>query len=201
MFHRGEGSHWNYHLHPPPLPLLVLFPLLLSLIGIRAYLIATVITALLYIDQNTLCSLHITANCKVTTEFLRRNLVEAYRCEWAAFEDRQSDIERELDNRENQENIPPPPAYVPPELPAANPTNTRIVFGSLPILPEQIHIHRDRSTELLPNWPRTPNPGFRYCCNPADFLTIKQETDPAWGNTSEGPSGYQTPDAKQANIE
>ena len=89
-FHRWEGSHRNYHLHPPPLPLLVLFPLLLSLVGIGVYLIATVIAALLYVDQNTLGSLHITANCKVTTKFVRRDLVEAPRCEWATFEDRQT---------------------------------------------------------------------------------------------------------------
>ena len=78
-FHRGEGSHRNYHLHPPPLPLLILFPLLLSLIGIRVYLIIMAITALLYVDQNTLGSLHVTANCKVTTKFVQKELVEAYR--------------------------------------------------------------------------------------------------------------------------
>ena len=69
-FHRGEGSHQNYYLHPPPLSLLILFPLLLSLVGIGAYLIVTVITVLLYIDQNILGSLHVTANCKVTTKFV-----------------------------------------------------------------------------------------------------------------------------------
>ena len=69
VFHRGEGSHRNYHLHPPPLPL-VLFPLLLSLVGIEAYLITMVIAALLDVDQNTLGSLHITTNCKVTTKFV-----------------------------------------------------------------------------------------------------------------------------------
>ena len=53
-FRRGEGSHRNYHLHPPPLPLLVLLPLLLSLVGTRAYLIVLVTSALLYVDQNTL---------------------------------------------------------------------------------------------------------------------------------------------------
>ena len=179
VFHRGEGSPRNYHLHSPPLPLLVLFPLLLSLIGIGVCLIAMVISALLYVDQNTLGSLHVTANCKVTTKFVWRDLVEAYRHEWVALEDRQSDIERELDNWENQENIPPPPAYVAPEPPAANPTNARRVFESLPILPQQICIRRDWSAELLPNRPRTPNPGFHYRYNPTDFLTIEQETDPA----------------------
>ena len=162
------------------------------------------ITALLYVDQNTLGSLHVTANCKVTTKFVQRELVEAYRWEWIAAEERQSEIERELDNRENQENIPLPPAYVAPELPAANPTNRailRIVFRSLPPIPEQIHIHRDWSAEPLPNRPRTPNPGFCYHYNPADFLTIEQETDSASGNTSENTSGYQTPDAELADIE
>ena len=108
VFHRGEGSHWNYHLHPPPLPLLVFFPLLLSLIAIGAYLIVTVITVLLYVDQNTLGSLHVTANYKVTTKFVRRDLVEVYRQEQIAAEDAQSEIERELEIWENQENIPPP---------------------------------------------------------------------------------------------
>ena len=76
MFHRGEGSHWNYHLHPLPLLLLVLFFLLLSLVGIEVYLIITVIATLLYVDQNTLGSLHVTANCKIATKFVRRELVE-----------------------------------------------------------------------------------------------------------------------------
>ena len=115
MFRRGEGSHRNYHLHPPPLPLLVLLPLLLSLIGTRVYLIVLVTSALLYIDQNTLGSLHVTASSKVSVKFVRRELVEAYRRD----QEVQSEIERELENQENQENIPPP-AYVAPEPPAAN---------------------------------------------------------------------------------
>ena len=208
MFRRGEGSHWNYHLHPPSLLLLILFPLLLSLIGIGAYLIITVIAVLLYIDQNTLGSLHITANCKVTTKFVQRDLVETYRQERIAAEDRQSEIERELKKQENRENVPPPPAYVAPELPAANHTNRaapRIVFGRLPLsillVPQQICIRRNRSAELLPDRTRTPNPGHHYRYNPTDFLTVKQETDPASGNTSENTSGYQTPDAELANIE
>ena len=50
--------------------------------------------------------------------FVRRELVEAYRRDQAI----QSEIERELENQENQENIPPP-AYVAPEPPVANCTN------------------------------------------------------------------------------
>ena len=78
-FRRGEGSHRNYHLHPPPLPLLVIFPLLLSLIGTEVYLIILVISTLLYVDQNTLGSLHITISSRVSVKFVRRKLVEAYR--------------------------------------------------------------------------------------------------------------------------
>ena len=78
-FRRGEGSHRNYHLHPPPLPLLILLPFLLSLIGTGAYLIILVTSALLYVDQNTLGSLHVTASSKVSVKFVRRELVEAYR--------------------------------------------------------------------------------------------------------------------------
>ena len=148
MFRRGEGSHRNYHLHPLPLPLLVLLPLLLSLIGIEAYLIVTGTIALLYVDQSTLGSLHVTTNSKVTTKFVQRELVEQYRRSRATEQGVQSEIERELENRENQENqenIPPPPPYVAPEPPAANPTNRanpRIVFGRLPLpvlpVPEEI---------------------------------------------------------------
>ena len=114
MFRRGEGSHWNYHLHPPPLPLLVLLPHLLSLVGTGAYLIVLVTSALLYVDQKTLGSLHVTTSSKVSIKFVGRELVEAYRRDQAV----QSEIERELENHENQENIPPP-AYVAPEPPAA----------------------------------------------------------------------------------
>ena len=195
-FRRGEGSYRNYHLHPPPLPLLILLPFLLSLVGTEAYLIALVASALLYIDQNTLGSLHVTASSKVSIKFVRRELVEEYRRNQAV----QSEIERELENLENQENIPPPPAYVAPEQPAANPTNRaapRIVFGTLPILPEEICIHR----EALPIRPRTPNPGFRYRYNPRDFLAPGQETEGQSGNSSEVTSGYQTPDADLANVE
>ena len=148
MFRKGEGSHQNYHLHPPPPPLLVLLPLLLSLVGIEAYLIVTGTITLLYVDQNTLGSLHVTANSKVTTKFVQRELVEQYRRSRAAEQGVQSEIERELENRENrenQENIPLPPPYVAPEPPAANPTNhanPRIVFGRLPLpvlpVPEEI---------------------------------------------------------------
>ena len=87
------------------------------------YIIALVISALLYVDQNTLGSLHITANSKISTKFVQRELVEAYRRNQAAARDKQSEIERELENRENQENIPLPLAYEAPELPAANSTN------------------------------------------------------------------------------
>ena len=195
-FRRGEGSHRNHHLHPPPLPLLVLLPLLLSLVGIEAYLIALVISALLYVDHNTLGSLHVTVSSKTSLKFVHRELVEAYRRDQAV----QSEIERELKNLENQENIPPPPAYVAPEPPAANTTNPaapRIVFGTLPILPEEIHIRR----EALPNRPRTPNPGFRYHYNPRDFLLPGQETEGQSGNSSEVASGYRTPDADLADVE
>jgi hypothetical protein len=198
-FRRGEGSHRNYHLHPPPLPLLVLLPLLLSLIGTGAYLIVLVTSALLYVDQNTLGSLHVTVSSKVSLKFVRRELVEAYRRDQAV----QSEIKRELENHENQENIPPP-AYVAPEPPAANHTNQagpRLVFGRLPLpvlpIPEEIRIHRD----ALPERPRTPAPVFHYRYDARDFLAPGQETDACSGNTSEVPSGYQTPDADLANVE
>ena len=206
MFWRGEGSHRNYHLHLLPLSLLVIFPLLLSLIGTEAYLIALVIITLFYVDRNTLGALHVTANRKVSTKFVCRELVEADRREQAATRDEQSEIERELEDRETQENIPPP-AYVAPELPVANPTNPthwaapRIVFGRLPLsvlpIPEEICIRRD----TLPNRPRTPNPTFHYRYNPRDFLVAGQETGGPSGNTSEVPSGYQTPDAELADVE
>ena len=195
-FRRGEGSHRNYNLHPPPLPLLVLVPLLLSLVGTEAYLIALVTSTLLYVDQNTLGSLHVTTSSKVSVKFVRRELVEEYRRNQTL----QSEIERELENLENQENIPPPPAYVAPEQPAANPTNRtvpRIVFGTLPVLPEEIRIRR----EALPNHPRTPNPGFRYRYNPRDFLAPGQETKGQSGNSLEVASGYRTPDADLADVE
>ena len=79
------------------------------------YLIVLVTSALLYVDQNTLGSLHVTASSKVSVKFVRRELVEAYRRGQAI----QSEIERELENQENQENIPLP-AYVAPEPPAVN---------------------------------------------------------------------------------
>ena len=82
------------------------------------YQLVLVISTLLYVDQNTLGSLHITASSRVSVKFVRRELVEAYRRD----QDVQSEIERELENQENQENIPPP-AYVALELPVANPTN------------------------------------------------------------------------------
>ena len=158
-----------------------------------------VISALLYVDQNTLGSLHVTVNSKVSVKFVCRELVEAYRRDQAV----QSEIERELENLENQENIPPP-GYVAPEPPAANPTNQaapRIVFGrlSLPVLPvpKEIRICRD----TLPDRPRTPIPVFCYRYNPGDFLAPGQETDTHSGNTSEVASGYQTPDADLADIE
>ena len=151
MFRRGEGSHQNYHLHPPPLPLLVLLSLLLSLVGTGVYLMVLVTSILLYVDQNTLGSLHITASSKVSIKFVRREFIEAYRRDQAV----QSEIERELENHENQENIPPP-AYVAPEPPAANRTNQagpRLVFGKLPLpvfpVPEEIRIHRDALPERL----------------------------------------------------
>ena len=199
MFRRGEGSHRNYHLHPPPLPLLVLLPLLLSLVGTGVYLIVLVTSALLYVDQNTLGSLHVTASSKVSIKFVRRELVEAYRRD----QEVQSEIERELENHENQENIPPP-AYVAPEPPAANRTNQagpRLVFGRLPLpvlpIPEEICINRD----ALPERPRTPAPIFRYRYDARDFLAPGQETDARSGNTSEVVSGYQTPDADLADVE
>ena len=177
-FRRGEGSHWNYHLHPPPLPLLVSLPLLLSLLGTEAYQLILVISVLLYVDQNTLGSLHVTASSKVSVKFVCRELIEAYRGDQAI----QSEIERELENHENhenQENIPPL-AYVAPELLAANRTNQagpRLVFGRLPlpVLPilEEICIHRD----AIPERPRTSAPVFRYRYDPRDFLAPGQETD------------------------
>ena len=195
-FRRREGSHRNYHLHPPPLPLLVLLPLLLSLVGIEAYQLVLVISALLYVDQNTLGSLHVTASSRVSVKFVRRELVEAYRRDQAV----QSEIEREL---ENQENIPPP-AYIAPEPPAANRTNQagpRLVFGRLPLpvlpVPEEICIHRD----ALPERPRTPIPVFHYLYDARDFLAPGQETDAHSGNTSEVASRYQTPDADLADVE
>ena len=198
-FRRGEGSHWNYHLHPPPLPLLVLLPLLLSLIGTEAYLIVLVTSALLYVDQNTLGSLHVTASSKVSVKFVCRKLVEAYRRDQAI----QSEIERELENQENQENIPLL-AYVAPELPAANHTNQagpRLVFRRLPLpvlpIPEEIRIHRDTISKR----PRTLAPVFRYRYDPRDFLAPGQETDARSRNTSEVASRYQTPDADLADVE
>ena len=161
-----------------------------------------VISVLLYVDQNTLGSLHVTANSKVSIKFVRRELVEAYRRDQAV----QSEIERELENQENhenQENIPPP-AYVAPELPVANRTNRagpRLVFRRLPLpvipIPEEICIHRD----ALPERPRTPIPVFRYHYNTRDFLAPGQETDARSGNTSEVASSYQTPDADLADVE
>ena len=198
-FRRGEGSHRNYHLHPPPLPLLVLLPLLLSLVGTGAYLIVLITSALLYVDQNTLGSLHVTISSKVSLKFVHRELVEAYRRD----QEVQSEIERELENHENQENIPPP-AYVAPEPPAANHTNQagpRLVFGRLPLpvlpIPEEIRINRD----VLPERPRTPAPVYRYRYDPRGFLAPGQETDARSGNTSEVASGYQTPDADLADVE
>ena len=198
-FRRGEGSHRNYHLHPPPLPLLVLLPLLLSLIGTEAYQLILAISVLLYIDQNTLGSLHVTTSSKVSIKFVRRELVEAYRRDQAV----QSEIERELENHENQENIPPP-AYVAPEPPAANhmdQAGPRLVFGRLPLpvlpIPEEIHINRD----ALPERPRTPAPVFCYRYDPRDFLAPGQETDTRSRNTSEVASGYQTPDTDLADVE
>ena len=201
-FRRGEGSHRNYHLHPPPLPLLVLLPLLLSLIGIEAYQLVLVISALLYVDKNTLGSLHVTASSKVFVKFVCRKLIEAYRRDQTV----QSEIERELENQENHENQDniPPPAYIAPEPPAANCTNQagpRLVFERLPLpifpIPEEIRIHRD----ALPERPRTPAPVFRYRYDPRDFLAPGQETDARSGNTSEVASGYQTPDTDLADVE
>ena len=199
--HRSKTSPQgvNRNIHPLPLPLLVLLPLLLSLIGTGAYLIILITSALLYVDQNTLASLHVTASSRVSVKFVRRESVEAYRRDQAV----QSEIERELENQENQENIPPP-AYVAPELPVANCANQagpRLVFGRLPLpilpIPEEIRIARD----AIPERPRTPIPVFHYCYNPGDFLAPGQETDARSGNTSEVASGYQTPDANLANIE
>ena len=125
--------------------------------------------------------------------------MEAYRRD----QEIQSEIERELENQENQENIPPP-AYVTPELPAANHTNQagpRLVFGRLPLpvlpIPEEIRINRD----TLPERPRTPAPVYRYRYDPRDFLAPGQETDAHSRNTSEIASGYQTPDADLADVE
>ena len=158
-----------------------------------------VTSALLYVDQNTLGSLHITASSKVSIKFVRRELVEAYRRDQAI----QSEIERELKNHENQENIPPP-AYVAPEPPAANRTNQagpRLVFRRLPLpilpIPEEIRINRD----ALPECPRTPAPVFHYRYDTRDFLAPEQETDARSGNTSEVASGYRTPDADLADVE
>ena len=101
---------------------------------IEAYQLILVISVLLYVDQNTLGSLHVTASSKVSIKFVRRELVEAYRRDQAI----QSEIERELENQENHENHEniPLPAYVAPEPPAANRTNQagpRLVFGRLPL--------------------------------------------------------------------
>ena len=163
------------------------------------YQLVLVISVLLYVDQNTLGSLHVTTSSKGSVKFVHRELVEAYRRDQAV----QSEIERELENHENQENIPPP-AYVAPEPPAANRTNQaghRLVFGRLPlpVLPilEEIHIHRD----ALPERPRTPAPVFRYRYDSRDFLAPGQETDARSGNTLEVASGYQTPDADLADVE
>ena len=49
-------------------------------------------------------TLHITVSSKVSLKFVHRELVEVYRRNQAV----QSEIERELENLENQENIPPP---------------------------------------------------------------------------------------------
>ena len=200
-FRRGEGSYRNYHLHSPPLPLLVLLSLLLSLVGTGVYLIVLVTSTLLYVDQNTLASLHVTTSSKVSVKFVRRELVEAYRRDQAV----QSEIERELKNQENhknQENIPPL-AYIAPELPAANPANRaapRIVFGRLPLpvlpVPEEIRIHQD----ALPECPRTPIPVFCYHYDTRDFLAPGQEIDTRSGNTLEVASGYQTPDIELADV-
>ena len=158
-----------------------------------------VTSALLYVDQNTLGSLHVTVSSKVSLKFVRRELVEAYRRDQAI----QSEIERELKNHENQESIPPP-AYVAPEPPAANHANQagpRLVFGRLPLpvlpIPEEIRIHRD----AIPERPRTPAPVYRYRYDPRNFLAPGQETDARSGNTSEVVSGYQTPDADLADVE
>ena len=162
------------------------------------YLIVLVTSALLYVDQNTLGSLHVTASSKVSIKFVHRELVEAYRRDQAV----QSEIERELENQENQENIPPP-AYVAPELPAANRTNQagpRLVFGRLPLpvlpIPEEIRINRDALSER----PRTPAPVYCYRYDARDFLAPGQETDARSGNTSGIASGYQTPDADLADV-
>ena len=158
-----------------------------------------VISALLYVDQNTLGSLHITASSKVSVKFVCKELVEAYRRDQAV----QSEIERELENHENQEDIPPP-VYEAPEPPATNRTNQagpRLVFGRLPLpvlpIPEEIRINRD----ALPERSRTPAPVFRYRYDPRNFLAPGQETDAHSGNTSEVASGYQTPDADLADVE
>ena len=163
------------------------------------YLIVLITHALLYVDQNTLGSLHVTASSKVSVKFVRRELIEAYRRN----QEFQSEIKRELENHENQENIPPP-AYEAPEPPAANHTNRpgpRLVFGRLPLpvlpIPEEIRINRD----ALPERPRTPAPVFRYHYDARDFLAPGQGTDARSGNTSEVASGYQTPDADLADVE
>ena len=173
---------------PPPIP-----------IGIKAYQLVLVISTLLYVDQNTLGSLHVTASSKVSVKFVCREFVEAYRRDQAV----ESEIERELETHENQENIPLP-AYVAPELPAANRTNQagpRLVFGRLPLpvlpVPEGIRIHRD----ALPERPRTPIPVFCYHYDARDFLAPGQETDARSRNTSEVASSYQTPDADLADVE
>ena len=122
--------------------------------------------------------------------------MEAYRRDQTI----QSEIERELENQENQENIPPP-AYEPPAANHTNQAGPRLVFGRLPLpvlpIPEEICINRD----ALPECPRTPAPVFRYRYDPRDFLAPGQETDARSGNTSEVASGYQTPDADLADVE
>ena len=135
----------------------------------------------------------------MSIKFVRRELVEAYRRDQAI----QSEIERELENQENQENIPPP-AYVAPEPPAANCTNQAgpgLVFGRLPLpvlpIPEEICINRD----ALPERPRTPALVYHYRYDPRDFLAPGQETDARSGDTSEVVSGYQTPDTDLADVE
>ena len=122
---------------------------------------------------------------------VRRELVEQYRRDQAI----QSEIERELENQENQENIPPP-AYVAPEPPAANRQGPRIVFGRLPVLPipEEIRIVRNQ----FPERPRTPAPVFRYRYPVEPFLVPGQETD---APTSGRPTRPPTPDADLADVE
>ena len=111
---------------------------------------------------------------RISVKFVHRELVEAYRRDQAI----QSEIERELENQENQANLPLP-AYIAPEPPVANRANQagpRLVFGRLllPVLPilEEIRIARD----AIPERPRTPIPVLHYQYNPGDFLASGQET-------------------------